>query len=83
MSEISLEQANTIIEAAHAEGKKRKLTPLTVVILDAGGHLKALSRADTAGFMRPQITMAKAWGAIGLGVSSRKLGEMGEERPCS
>jgi len=81
MSEITLEQANTIIEAAHAEGKKRSLAPLTVVVLDAGGHIKALSRADAASFMRPQIAMAKAWGAIGLGVSSRKLGDMGEERP--
>ena len=31
--------------------------------------------------MRPQIAIAKAWGAIGVGVSSRKLGAMGEERP--
>jgi uncharacterized protein GlcG (DUF336 family) len=51
------------------------------VVLNAGDHLKALSRADTAGFMRSQIAIAKAWGTIGLGVSSRKLGEMGEERP--
>lgn len=81
MAEISLDQANTIIEAAHKEGQHRKLAPLTVVVLDAGGHLKALSRADGASLMRPQIAMAKAWGAVGVGVSSRKLGEMGEERP--
>lgn len=31
--------------------------------------------------MRPQVAMAKSWGAIGLGVSSSKSGEMGEERP--
>ena len=78
---ITLEQANTIIEAAHAEGRQRNLAPLTVVVLDSGGHLKAMSRADGASLMRPKIAMAKAWGAIGLGVSSRKLGEMGEERP--
>ncbi len=81
MAEITLEQANKIIEAAHEEGKQRKLAPLTVVVLDSGGHLKAVSRADGASLMRPQIAMAKAWGAIGVGVSSRKLGEMGEERP--
>lgn len=81
MTEISLEQANTIIESAHKEGQHRKLAPLTVVVLDAGGHLKALSRADGASLMRPQIAMAKAWGAVGVGVSSRKLGEMGEDRP--
>ncbi len=48
MYEITLEQTNTIIEAAHTEGKKRKLAPLTVVVLDAGGHIKALSRAAAA-----------------------------------
>jgi len=81
VSEITLEQANTFIEAAHKEGKKRKLAPLTVIVLDAGGHIKALSSADAASFMRPQIAMAKAWGAIGLGVSSHKFGAIGEERP--
>ena len=81
MADLTLEQANIIIEAAHKEGEQRKLAPLTVVVLDAGGHLKALSRADGASIMRPKIAMAKAWGAVGVGVSSRKLGEMGEERP--
>ena len=81
MTEITLDQANKIIHAVHLEGQTRKLAPLTVVVLDAGGHLKALSRADGASLMRPQIAMAKAWGAIGVGVSSRKLGEMGEARP--
>lgn len=81
MTEITLEQANKIIKAAHEEGEQRKLAPLTVVVLDSGGHLKAVSRADGASLMRPQIATAKAWGAIGVGVSSRKLGEMGEGRP--
>lgn len=31
--------------------------------------------------MRLQIAMTKAWVAIGHGISSRKLGEMGEEMP--
>ena len=81
MTELTLEQANKIIEAAHNEGQIRKLSALTVVVLDSGGHIKALSRADGASFMRPQIALAKAWGAIGIGVSSRILGEMGQERP--
>ncbi len=81
MTEITLEIANTIIDAALREGRTRKLAPLTVAVLDAGGHLKALSRADGASFMRPMMAVAKAWGAIGVGVSSRTLGEMGEQRP--
>ena len=32
MTEITLEQANKIIEAAHQEGQQRKLSPLTVVV---------------------------------------------------
>ncbi len=60
MSEITLEQANTIIESAHAEGKKCKLAPLTIAVLDRSGHLKTLSRADAASFMRPQNATAKA-----------------------
>lgn len=81
MTELTLEQANKIIEAAHNEGQIRKLSALTVVVLDSGGHIKALSRADGASFMRPQIALAKAWGAIGIGVSSRILGDMGQDRP--
>jgi len=81
MTEITQEQADAIIDAAHREGQRRKLAPLTVVILDAGGHIKAISRADGATFMRPRIALAKAWGAIGMGMSSRSLGEMGEQRP--
>lgn len=81
MTEISLEQANKIIETTHKEGQSHKLSPLTIVVLDAGGHVKAISRADGASIMRPKIAMAKAWVAIGVGVSSRKLGQTGEERP--
>ncbi|MBT8124957.1 MAG: heme-binding protein, partial [Gammaproteobacteria bacterium] len=65
----------------HTEGKKRKLAPLTVVVLDAGGHIQSTFKSSCSKLMRPQVAMAKAWGAIGLGVSSRKSGEMGEERP--
>ena len=81
MTGITLKLANTIIDTAHLEGKKRNLAPLTIAVLDAGGHLKALTRADGASFMRPLMAVAKAWGAIGFGVSSRTLGEMGEQRP--
>ncbi len=81
MSELTLKQANSIITGAISEGRKRELAPLTIVILDAGGHVKASAREDGASIMRPQIAMAKAWGAVGVGVSSRKLGQMGDERP--
>lgn len=81
MTRISLEYANTIITAALAEGSRLGLNPLTVVVTDAGGHVIALQRQDRSSTMRPQIALAKASGALGLGISSRKIGDMVAERP--
>lgn len=78
---ISLAQANQIIEAALAEGQKRGMNPLAVAVLDGGGHLTAFQKADGSPTMRHSIAMGKAAAALGLGVSSRKIGEMVAERP--
>lgn len=81
MNGITLEQANTIIVKALGKGSDLALKPLCVVVLDAGGHLIALQRQDGASLLRPQIAMAKASGALGLGVPSRTIGEMASDRP--
>src|SRR3569833_1990506 len=78
---IRLEQANRIIEAAFHKGADLKLKPLSVAVLDAGGHLIAFQRSDKASSFRLQIAMGKATGALGVGVSSRKIAEMAAERP--
>lgn len=80
MRQITLAQANTAIAAALAKGAELGLKPLTVAVLDAGGHLLALQRQDGASILRPQIAIAKAAGALALGVSSRKIGEMATDR---
>lgn len=80
-SQLSLEQANTIIANVFTKGAELGLAPLTVVVLDAGGHLQAMQRADKATFFRPQIAFGKAWGALALGMSSRTLFNIGEDRP--
>jgi len=81
MSRVTLEQANAVISAALEKGRALGLKPLTVVVLDAGGHIVGLQRQDGASNLRPQIAIAKASGALALGVSSRKIGEMAQERP--
>jgi glc operon protein GlcG len=77
---LSLAQASTIVDAALAAGRTADLQPLTVAVLDAGGHLIALKREDGSGILRPQIAIGKAWGALGMGVSSRTLGRRLAER---
>lgn len=78
---ISLEQARAVIAATRARGRALALNPLTVVVLDAGGHLMAMEREDGAGYGRPDVAAGKAAGALAMGVSSRKLGDMAAERP--
>ncbi|MBW8755135.1 MAG: heme-binding protein [Sphingomonadales bacterium] len=78
---ISLEQARTLVSAARAHGREHGLKPLTVVVLDAGGHLVAMEREDGSGYGRPQIAQGKAAGALAMGTSSRALGEMAADRP--
>lgn len=81
MTQISLIQANAAITAAFEKGAALGLKPLSVAIVDAGGHIIAFQRQDGASFGRLQIAHGKAAGAVMLGTSSRKLGEMAVERP--
>lgn len=78
---LTIEQANRVIAAALAKGSELGLKPLTVAVLDAGGCLLALQRQDGSSTLRPQIAIAKAAGALGLGISSRAIGNMAAERP--
>jgi len=76
-----LEQANAVIAAAFGEGAEQGFKPLSVTVLDAGGHLIAFQRQDNSSTLRPQIATGKASGALALGVSSRKIADMAAERP--
>jgi uncharacterized protein GlcG (DUF336 family) len=81
MTRLTLEHANGVIAAAFAKGAALGLKPLSVSVLDAGGHMIAFQRQDGASTLRPQIATGKASGALALGVSSRKIGDMAAERP--
>jgi uncharacterized protein GlcG (DUF336 family) len=81
MTRISLEQAQAVITGALKEARALSLKPISVAVLDAGGHLIAFAREDGSSNLRPQIATAKASGALALGVSSRTIGEMAIERP--
>lgn len=69
MAEITLANAQTIIAATIAKGKDMGLKPLSVVILDAGGHVKAFEREDGAAPGRFAIAHGKAYGCVMLGMT--------------
>ncbi|MEL6465387.1 MAG: heme-binding protein [Pseudomonadota bacterium] len=66
---ISLREARTIIRKALEKGREMGLKPLTVVVLDAGGHVQACEREDGAAPGRFAIAQGKAYGAVMLGMA--------------
>jgi uncharacterized protein GlcG (DUF336 family) len=81
MCNITLEQADLIITVALAKARELNLRPLTVAVLDSGGHAISLKREDGASILRPQIAHGKAWGAIGMGLPGRLLHERSQRQP--
>src|SRR5690242_3426761 len=81
MSVVTLAQASTIVDAALKKGRDTKCAPLTVAVLDAGGHLVCFKREDKSGILRFDIAYGKAWGALGMGFGSRELGNRAAKAP--
>jgi uncharacterized protein GlcG (DUF336 family) len=73
MSSLTLAQASTIVDVALKTGREANFQPLTVAVLDAGGHLVAFKREDKSGLLRFDIAFGKAWGALGMGFGGRTL----------
>jgi uncharacterized protein GlcG (DUF336 family) len=73
MSYVTLAQASVIVDKALEKGRELKLQPLTVVVLDAGGHLVAMKREDNSGILRTEIAIGKAWGTLGMGFGGREF----------
>jgi uncharacterized protein GlcG (DUF336 family) len=82
MNALTLKDAVGVVNAALAAGRKINAAPLTVAVLDAGGHLLALQREDGATLLRPQVAIGKAWGAVALGKGSRLLALDSQQRPA-
>lgn len=80
MTTLSLDQAMTIIDIARKKGREMDLRPLTIAVLDAAGTLLAYVK-EGGGPLRENVARGKAYGAVGMGMASRQLGKMGEDRP--
>ena len=81
MTTISLRQADDIADRVLEGGVKLESKPLTVAVLDAGGHLVVSKRQDGSGIARLQIAQGKARGALGMGMGSRAIADLAAERP--
>ena len=74
MESLTLAQAVAIAEKTLEAGRTAGYKPLTAAVLDSGGNLKVLIRDDGS-------DIGKAWGALGMGMSSRAIAQLASERP--
>jgi uncharacterized protein GlcG (DUF336 family) len=81
MRGLSLEEANTIIAASFAEAKQRKCRPMSAIVLDAGGRVKAFQKQDGASMLRFEICYGKAYGSLALGRPSKLVLQKANEKP--
>ncbi|WP_307851782.1 heme-binding protein [Williamsia sp. CHRR-6] len=77
---LNLDTSLSLIAATRAHGREQGLKPLTVVVLDAGGHVIAAQREDGASMKRFEIAHGKAYGALSLGMGSRSIMARAEQQ---
>jgi len=81
MSTISLARANRIISKAFSHGGEKGFKPLVVVVLDAGGNMKAYQAQDGTSNGRFDVASGKARGSLAVGTGSRWLNAQADSRP--
>ncbi|MEM9257969.1 MAG: heme-binding protein [Pseudomonadota bacterium] len=77
---ITLRRARQIIKGALAKSHAGDMKPLAVIVLDAGGNVKAFEREDGASNYRFQVAHGKAHAAVGMGMGSRALFNRAEQQ---
>jgi uncharacterized protein GlcG (DUF336 family) len=82
MTKLTLDQASTIVDAALAAATQMKLKPMSVAVLDDGGHLIVFKKQDNSSLLRFDIAYGKAWGALGLGRSSAQIAKLASDLPA-
>ena len=81
MRALSLDQANTIIAATFAEAKKTRCRPMSAIVLDAGGRVKAFQKQDGASMLRFEVCYGKAYASLALGRPSKLVLQKANEKP--
>jgi uncharacterized protein GlcG (DUF336 family) len=82
MRAISLAEALRIIEGTFASAQKREAYPLSAILLDAGGRVKAFHKQDGCSLLRFEIAYGKAFAALSLNRSSRQVLQKAKEKPA-
>jgi uncharacterized protein GlcG (DUF336 family) len=82
MPRLTLQQANTIVDKAIEKARQSDAPAIAVVVLDDGGHVKAVQREDKASMFRVDAGIGKAWGAVAMDEGSRGLAKRAKANPA-
>jgi len=77
---LDLDTARRIVAGTRAHAAEAGFKPMTVVVLDAGGHVVAVEREDGSSMGRFEIGFGKAHGALALGMGSRSIMARAEQQ---
>lgn len=78
---LSLQQAQIIVAGAVSYAQQNAVNPLSIIVIDARGVLKAGVAMDGTSLRRSDVATGKAHGALALGVGSRSLFKRAKEQP--
>lgn len=79
---VALATATQIAQTAFAEGEKLGVTVMSVVITDAGGHIRLAMRSDSQGIFGVDTATGKARTALGFNRTSLHLSKIFTD-PCA
>jgi len=78
---ITLEQAERIIDAILARARDLNCRPMSAVVVEPGGPVKAFKKEDGSSTLRFEMAFGKAYASLALGRSSSLVRVRAEERP--
>jgi uncharacterized protein GlcG (DUF336 family) len=81
MNIITLEQADTIIDAIFEKSRELNLRPMSAVVVEPGNVVKAFKKEDHASALRLEMALGKTYAALALGRSSSLVQLRADERP--
>lgn len=78
---ITLAEAERIIDAILQRARELSCRPMSAVVVEPGGPVKAFKKEDGSSMLRFEMAFGKAYAALALGRHSSLVRQRAEERP--